>query len=62
MLYKSPEWKKNYQNLVKTTSFERYFSKRDVSSFFGGRGKISLGGAPAAQPQWKKARVLGEPD
>ena len=40
VLYKSPVWKKNYQNLVKTTSFERYFSKRDASSFFGrGRGK-----------------------
>ena len=61
---------KNYQDLVKTTSFERYFSKRDASSFFGGRGKIlNLQGQnlfrrvpPAAQPQWKKARMLGEPD
>ena len=40
MLYKSPVWKKNCQNFVKTTSFETYFSKRDASSFFGGRGKI----------------------
>ena len=33
VLYKSPVWKKNYQNLVKTTSFERYFSKRGASFF-----------------------------
>ena len=39
MLYRSPVWKKNYQDLVKTTSFERYFSKRDASSFFGGEGQ-----------------------
>ena len=37
VLYKSPEKKKNYQNLVKTTSFERYFSKK--GAFFSrGRG------------------------
>ena len=38
MLYKSPVWKRKYQNLVKITSFERYFSKRDAS-FFGGGGE-----------------------
>ena len=47
MLYKSPVWKKNYQDLVKTTSFERYFSKRNASSFFfGGEGQnFKLAGA-----------------
>ena len=41
MLYKSPVWKRKYQNLVKITSFERYFSKRDASFLGGeGRGKI----------------------
>ena len=45
MLYKSPVWKKNCQNLVKITSFERYFSKRDAS-FFGGEGQnFKLAGA-----------------
>ena len=43
---------RTYQNLVKTTSFERYFLKRDAS-FFGGRGKnFKLAGA----------KSLGEPD
>ena len=39
MLYKSPVWKRKYQNLVKIISFERYFSNRDDSFFLGGGGE-----------------------
>ena len=67
VLYKSPVQKKNYQYLVKTTSFERHFSKRGASFFGGGgdkilnlqgrnlfRGQAGSGGAPLP-PCEKKA-------
>ena len=45
MLYKSPVWNKKYQNLVKITSFKRYFSKRDASFFWGEGQNFKLAGA-----------------
>ena len=47
MLYKRPVWKKNYQNLVKTTSFEsRGIFEKGMLLFFGGEGQnFKLAGA-----------------
>ena len=65
VLYKSPVEKKNYQNLVKTTSLERYFQKGALLFSGGGAQNFKLTGAKSLQrgasrfrgaPLWKKAR------
>ena len=53
VLYKSPVKKKNFQNSVKTTSFERYCSKLKGTLLFLGKGggaqNFKLAGAKSLQ-------------